>query len=144
MPPYPEWLGKATVIVEGRTVGEAMGLLKQEVPDAGKPSKPNKYRNSVVEWEGARFHSKKELNRWLELVELQKLGAIRNLRRQVKYDLIVNDVRVTGYVADHVYEEWYGIEWVQIIEDVKGVRTPEYRLKRNLMRALYGITIREV
>jgi hypothetical protein len=30
-----------------------------------------------------------------------------------------------------------------VIEDVKGVKTPVYRLKKKLMRALLGVEIRE-
>lgn len=146
MPPEPDWLAKARA--EGRILTDTRvsGLMEQEVPQA---EKPRKYRNTVVEWEVdgrlTRFHSKKELARWLMLAELQKLGAIRKLERQVKFDLIVNDVKITAYWADHVYEESVdGEAWYRVVEDVKGVRTPEYRLKRNLMLALFGIKIREV
>jgi len=31
-----------------------------------------------------------------------------------------------------------------VVEDVKGVKTPVYRLKKKLVEALHGITIQEI
>jgi Protein of unknown function (DUF1064) len=46
---------------------------------------------------------------------------------------------VATYVADFSYEQ----AGTMVVEDRKGIRTPAYRLKRRLMRALYGIDILE-
>lgn len=101
------------------------------------------------------FASKAELRRWLELELLQRAGEISGLRRQIHYQLNVParwevlpdgtqlgvlPHKVGTYVADHVYKNAAGD---LVVEDVKGFRTPEYKLKRELMKALYGITIFE-
>lgn len=105
--------------------------------------KPRKYRNKIVKAEGQTFHSQKEYKRWCYLKTLLNGGAIRNLRRQVPYELIVNDVRVSRYTADFVYEA-VGQE---IVEDVKSEATCQdraYRMRKRLMKAIYGIEIQEV
>jgi len=48
--------------------------------------------------------------------------------------------RKVSYVADFVYAR--GNELV--VEDVKGVRTQEYIIKRKLMLHIHGIRIKEV
>jgi hypothetical protein len=45
------------------------------------------------------------------------------------------------YIADFTYFEKDG---QQVIEDVKGVRTPVYRLKKKIIEAEYGIAITEI
>lgn len=78
---------------------------------------------------------------------LERAGAIQNLRRQVKYELIPSQ-RIAGkvveractYTADFVYQE----NGQDVVEDTKGFKTPEYIIKRKLMLWRYGIRIREV
>jgi hypothetical protein len=98
-----------------------------------------KYGNRAVVSGGVRFASAREHRRWLELTALEAAGAISCLRRQVPFDLVANGVTVCRYVADATYYE--GGEYV--VEDSKGYRTREYKLKRKLMLALHGITVRE-
>jgi hypothetical protein len=100
--------------------------------------KPSKYRNEPIVVEGVRWDSTGEYGRWCELENMERAGAIANLRRQVPYPLEVNGVLVATYVADYVYDEG-GRE---IVEDWKGVMTEGYRLKAKLMQACHGITIR--
>lgn len=113
-----------------------------------------KYQNQpVVTIDGERFDSKAEARRCGELLLLQRAGAIRELRRQVRFLLIPSQrdsagkvVREVSYVADFVYEEpipGATDDWRLIVEDVKGARTEAYRLKRKLMLQVHGITIRE-
>jgi hypothetical protein len=61
------------------------------------------------------------------------------LELQPRYPLIVNGEKVGTYVGDFRYFEGD----VLILEDVKGILTPVYRLKRRLVKALYGLDIRE-
>ncbi len=70
---------------------------------------------------------------------LHRGGAITRLRRQVPFRLHIQNVHITTYVADFVYYE----DGKRIVEDTKGKLTNEYKIKRKLMRALLGITIRE-
>lgn len=92
------------------------------------------------------YASRKEARRADELRLLLKLGEIRELREQVSFELIPgqgSEPAIT-YRADFVFEERQADgTWLQIVEDVKGVRTPVYRLKKRLMQWRHGIAIRE-
>ena len=108
-----------------------------------------KYNNKKITVNGQVFDSKKEANRYKELLLLEKAGAIKDLRMQVKFTLIPAQrdeatgkvvERECSYKADFVYSE--GDKTV--VEDVKGFRTKEYIIKRKLMLWRYGIRIREV
>lgn len=106
-----------------------------------------KYHNKKTEVDGIVFDSKAEAKRWNELRMMEKMGLIRHLERQVPF-LLIRGQRWSGgrkhrdtyYKADFVYYE----NGQQIVEDVKGVRTEGYRIKRELMKDRYGIEIREV
>jgi hypothetical protein len=106
----------------------------------------NKYKAKKTVVDGITFDSKKEANRYLELKMLEKAGAIQDLQRQVKYVLIPSQ-RINGkvverecsYKADFVYKE----NGETIVEDTKGFRTPEYKIKRKMMLLFYGVQIRE-
>ena len=105
-----------------------------------------KYHNRKVTRDGETFDSVKEYRRFCELRLLERAGAVTDLRRQVKFELIPAQridgkvvERACGYVADFVYME----NGRQVVEDTKGMRTQEYRLKRKLMLWVHGIRIRE-
>lgn len=107
-----------------------------------KVKKPSKYHN-VVTWVGAeKFDSAAEAERYKHLLLLVKGGQVRDLERQKSFDLIVNDILVCRYVADFYYFSVPHAAW--ITEDKKGKRTKEYIIKRKLMRACLGITVKEV
>lgn len=106
-----------------------------------------KYRNQKVEVDGIKFDSKKEAKRWQELKLAEGLGNITNLRTQVRYTLIPAQKRTDGtterkveYVADFSYDAIVGA----VVEDVKGMKTPMYILKRKLMLWVHGITVKEI
>jgi hypothetical protein len=100
-----------------------------------------KYHNSKTSVDGIRFDSKREANRYMELKLLEKAGVIKDLRRQVPYVLINKSCygRAIKYVADFVYYEGDKL----VVEDVKGVRTPVYKLKKRLMAERFGIEVKE-
>ena len=105
-----------------------------------------KYHNRKVTINGEIFDSKKEAARWQELLLLQRAGKISHLNRQVTYELIPSQYidgkcveRSVKYVADFVYKENGNL----IVEDTKGMKTPEYVVKRKLLLYTYGIRIRE-
>ena len=72
---------------------------------------------------------------------LERAGVIKGLKRQVPYVLINKSRygRAIKYVADFVYLE----NGQLVVEDVKGVRTPVYKLKKRLIAEVYGIEIKE-
>ena len=98
-----------------------------------------KYRAVQTSVDGKLFASKKEARRYRELKLLSRAGVIHDLRCQVSFDLRVNDIHVCRYVADFVYFE----NEEKIVEDTKGFLTKEYRIKRKLMKAVFGIEIKE-
>lgn len=100
-----------------------------------------KYRSVKTECRHGHTHSsKKEANRCNELNLLQRAGKITGLSTQRPYDIYVNDQKICRYVADFFYTE---IPHKLVVEDTKGYKTPEYRLKAKLMLAIYGIEILE-
>lgn len=96
--------------------------------------------NAIPTWvDGIKFASASEARRYRELKLLESAGEITDLELQVKYPCIVNGVKVCDYISDFDYTEG----GKRITEDVKGFKTPAYRLKKKLIFALYGITISE-
>ena len=118
-----------------------------------KSSKANKYHAQRT----GTHASKKEHGRAGELRLMERAGLISNLREQVRFELLPSqygtcgtdfkgkEVRVLlehplSYVADFVYE----MGGKTVVEDTKGFRTPEYKIKRKLMLWVHGIRIKEI
>ena len=91
--------------------------------------------------DGQKFDSVKEYHRWGCLRLLERAGAIKDLKRQVKYELIPKQSgeRACNYIADFTYIE----NGELVVEDVKGVRTDAYKIKKKLMLWVHGIRIKE-
>jgi len=109
--------------------------------------KENKYKNKKCVYKGMKFDSLKEMRWYANLENMQKLGRISELQRQVEFVLIETfkledkTYRKTKYIADFTYKDKNGKYHVV---DTKGFRTPEYKLKKKLMAWKYGIEIEEV
>ena len=120
----------------------------------------SKYGNKKATYNGMTFDSKKEMYRYIRLKSMQEEGLISDLRMQVPYEIIpavyeeetvqmktkVKTVtkcvqRAVHYLADFVYKDKDGNE---VVEDAKGMRTEKYLLKKKMMRAFLGISIKEV
>ena len=124
-----------------------------------KPMRRSKYGAKKTTVNGIKFDSRKEAERYQTLLLLQRAGKIAGLALQQRYEIIPEHRepdtigprggRKKGkiieparyYVADFVYYDAENAELV--VEDCKGYRTPEYKLKRALMLDRYGIRIRE-
>ena len=111
--------------------------------------------------DGIEFHSVKEAKRWRELLLMEKSGAITELKRQVAFTVIpaqretieryspktgkrlkdkeVIVERECAYIADFTYKQ----DGKLVVEDTKGYKTPEYKIKRKLLLLVYGIRIKE-
>lgn len=132
-----------------------------------KEKKPPKMRNQKVERNGIVFDSKREADRYDQLLLMQKQGVISDLERQKEYLLIpaqhkteerygkhgqrLQDKKVllerkVTYVADFVYKK----DGELVVEDSKGYRNPssapyaKFVLKRKLMLWVHGIKVTEV
>jgi len=99
----------------------------------------SKFGNVWTEIDGIKFQSKAEARRYEVLRDRQTTGMISDLRLQVSYPLTINGAKIATYRADFVYIRSGG----EIVEDVKGVRTDLFKLKKKLMKALHGIEIYE-
>jgi hypothetical protein len=107
----------------------------------------SKYRNKKTVVDGITFDSKKEAARYSELKLLEKAGIIKYLELQPKIKLEVAGIKIvygTGhqvrYHGDFRY--WDCDKKHFVVEDTKGVKTPAYRLKKAILRAM-GIDIVE-
>lgn len=117
----------------------------------------SKYHSSKITTGGQTFDSMEEYRRWRDLCLMARAGVISDLRRQVRFVLIPTQrgpdhigpkggrkagpviERSCVYVADFVYVR----DGKTVVEDSKGMRTPEYIIKRKLMLWVHGIHILE-
>lgn len=109
----------------------------------------HKYGAQPTTVDGVRFASKREASRYQELKLMERAGAIKELTLQPVYPLHVPEkgrvgvyVTVGKYIGDFRYRE--GPNGLLVLEDVKGVKTAVYRLKKRMVEAQYGIRITEV
>ncbi len=115
-------------------------------PAAAAPPKRSKFKNVRCEAGGFKFDSQKEAEHWLLLRSRLANGEIRDLRRQIHYELYCPTpdravfAVVSEYVADYDYYE--GDQ--HVVSDAKGHRTREYLMKRKWLELQEGIVIREV
>lgn len=125
-------------------------------------SRPAKYGNEkafrkMPNGQLFRFDSQKELRRYDELMVMQRAGEIKDLRLQVQFTLqesyTTSDgdkIRAMHYIADFVYkrktkpDQNGQIYWLETVEDVKGVQTDVYKMKKKMMQDKFGIVIQEV
>jgi hypothetical protein len=101
----------------------------------------NKYGNRKTVLDGITFDSVAEARRYQHLRLLERVGEISDLELQPVYVIEINGKVICRYYADFRYRTNGGETEV---EDVKGVRTDVYRLKKKMVEAQYGIRITEV
>ena len=101
-----------------------------------------KYGNRKVWLDNILFQSVHEADRYKELIMLQSAGLITELELQPRFKIVIEGQKICTYIADFRY---LSTETGQrITEDAKGYPTPEYKIKKKLVRALYGIEVIEV
>lgn len=98
----------------------------------------NKYHNIKTKVDGIVFHSKAEASRYLELKLLESNNLIQELQLQPRFPMVVGGKKICDYIADFQYlEESPEGAVSMIIEDVKGVETEVFKIKKKLFEALY-------
>lgn len=134
------------------TAKEYLEMIEPRNPNKGAQKK-NKYGNKITYVGNIRFDSKKESERYLELLILVKAKKITDLKLQYAFELVgsellAGEIRVKEaikYVCDFYY---YDVEKKRmVVEDVKSAYTSklkEYRNKKHLMKSLLGLDIIEV
>lgn len=115
----------------------------------GKLCNNNKYHNTKIIYNGIKFDSKKEMQRYKDLELLESTDYICSLELQKKFLLQEGYTNAEGkkkrpiyYIADFYYFDLLKDKWV--VEDVKGVRTDVYKLKKKLFEYKYNLTIDEL
>ena len=127
-----------------------------------KRDKGKKYNNTKVEYDGIKFDSKKEMQRYIVLKDAEKSGVISNLELQVKYELIpavreeyIEHLKTKDKVKTrtlqlpitYTCDFQYLKNGVLVVEDVKAspkMLPKEFVLKEKMMFALKGIRIKKV
>lgn len=100
----------------------------------------NKYNAIRVNNCLGKFDSKGEYKHYLRLLSMAQAGEITNLKRQVRFDFVVNGVKIGWYTADFTFTDKSGKECVQ---DFKGgYRLPaDFALRKKLVKALYNLEV---
>ena len=101
-----------------------------------------KYNSKRTELDGIKFDSRAEANRYAYLKLRERAKEITRLELQPEYKISFNGTHICKYRADFRYFEIGAKK--QIVEDVKGVLTPVYKLKKKLVEAIYHVKIVEV
>lgn len=105
----------------------------------------SKYHARKTTIDGIQFDSAKEAKRYTKLRDMQEAGEIQDLRLQVPFEILpsfeCDGVKYRGmkYIADFVYYR----NGKQVVEDTKGWKTQEYKLKKKLMAYINHINIEE-
>lgn len=124
-------------------LSEYLALRKKE-----PLKKQSKYRNKRSEYNGVVFQSMAEAQyaKNLDLLKIARRESDRvtSWKRQVKYPVIVNKIKICDYYLD--FEILYAdgrTEYVDVKGYQKGVAYALFTLKKKLVEALYGIRIIE-
>lgn len=110
--------------------------------------KENKYKNKKVIYNGIKFDSIKEKNRYMQLLYLEKAGLIKDIKLQYEFELqpafTLNKkkIRKITYIADFYYYDNNLNDYV--VEDAKGIRTDVYKLKKKMFEYKYQKEIIEI
>lgn len=111
------------------------------IPEAPKQSK---YRNTRCEYNGLKFDSLVERDRWIELEQQLKHRKIHHLAlpHETVLKCEINGSLMFKYIPDFTYMTPDG-HWHY--EDVKGgATTPEFKLKKRIIEATHNVKITEV
>ena len=107
----------------------------------------SKYHAEKADVDGIKFDSVAESERYASLKLLERAGVIQNLKLQPHFLLQDGFIyqghkeRKIEYIADFQYER----DGKMIVEDVKGMKTEVYKLKRKLFLYKYrDVEFREV
>ena len=127
-----------------------------------KREKFQKYNNTKIEYNGIKFDSKKEMQRYLVLKDAENNGVISDLQLQVRYELIPSikeeytehlktkdkvKTRTLQLPITYTCDFQYIKNGELVIEDVKAspkMLPKEFVLKEKLLFWRYGIKIRKI
>jgi hypothetical protein len=106
------------------------------------PTKANKYGNKrTMNEDGTVSDSRKEAEHDIKFMALKRSPLVKCVERKRAFQLVVKDEKICSYVCD------WAVEWKDgrlEVYDAKGCKTPVYRIKKKLMKAIYDIEIIEL
>lgn len=109
--------------------------------------KQSKYKNKKAIYKNIEFDSMKEMSWYIKYELMEKSGSIKDLQRQVKFELQPSfklngkTIRAINYYADITYID--KDNKLHVI-DIKGMKTEVYKLKKKMMAYKYNIEIEEI
>jgi hypothetical protein len=127
-----------------------------------KQNKQSKWHNTPCEYNGIKFDSHKERDRYIFLKSLEDKGVISDLKRQVRYTVcpavygerevqLKTKTKIEKYtrqIASYYYADFtYMLNGELVVEDIKGAEGTEtevFRLKAKLMLAYNRIEVKKV
>lgn len=101
----------------------------------------SKYGNQKIIVNGQTFDSQLECARYMQLKILERAKKIKDLQRQVAFELQPSykkgnkTIKAITYIADFVYIDLQ--TGMKVIEDTKGYRNEVYKLKKKLFEYVY-------
>lgn len=134
------------VIPQRRKNRKARPQPKHRMDGTFKVSKVGKYNAQGQKIDGHFFASKAEAARYCQLKRLLEAKRIEKLELQPKYPITIDGIPICTYIGDFRYVQLgeYGNAVAIVVEDVKGMITPEYRLKSKLFQAKYRMPLHEL
>lgn len=121
-------------------------ILSAKVYNLTAENKKTKYKANKCVYNGIRFDSQKERDRYIQLLSMEKEDIIENLQLQVPFvlqdafEIKGRKIRPIKYIADFTYVQ----DGEEVIEDVKGKRTQVYDIKKKMFMYRYKKYIKEV
>lgn len=114
--------------------------------EARGSTRKGKYNANGRHVDGFWFASNAEAVRYEQLKDMQDQGLIDKLELQPSYQVSINSRPITTYRGDFRYavmDELGRIERI-VVEDVKGMITDVYALKKKMVEAQHNLTINEI
>lgn len=109
----------------------------------------SKFNNRKIKRKDGEFDSKKEFAVWQELKKAQNMGLIKDLQRQVPFELIPKQYvgkklieRECKYIADFTYIDCDNNEFCVLDVKSDATITPEFKIKKKLMLYFHNIQIK--
>lgn len=119
--------------------------LKRKGFGTYKETRGSKYGNRKTSVAGKVCDSKLEADRYQELLLLQKAKQISDLELHKEFRLELPHQKtglphlICKYEADFAYKDKFG---KIVVEDTKGVVSPLFKIKKELMLCIHGIDVR--
>jgi len=99
----------------------------------------NKYGAIKTVVDGVTFASRKEASHYALLKQKRDKNEICDLQLQPKFPIIYQGVKICTYIADFKFLDLQTRKYV--VQYVKGILTPVFRIKQKLVKAFHGVEI---